>query len=632
MTLILFVIVVTNGVMVSTTGYSILGGDLFTVFLILSIILLTLTLLRPLLRKVVWRVRNRLLVTFFLIGVLPVVLMGTVVGLGFYMLMGTTAVYLSQSQLNTRLDQLEERATQLADDILNGRRSSSESLPGHAIVRIGNRTAGKRGPITEIPTWSRPDSKGIVRSSDPSYFMTAHAQAGEGQRKVEVFLYAPLDDALLAKLLPDVAALRIFQLNDIAGNVNETGKRRIEINDDTEFRRVLDSSRVVPAPPPRGFWDFSPFAGWPLPVRRLDTGEADPHFVSAITRPSYLVRHLLTPLGSFAPAPIIALFSIATAFLCVELIAFISSARLTRSLTRTIHDIYTGTRKVEMGNLSHRIPIRTKDQLSELGTSFNSMTQQIERLIVEVKEKEKLQAELEIARQVQAQLFPKDVPKLRTLELKGYCDPARTVSGDYYDFIPVDSRSTALIIGDISGKGISAALVMASVQSSLHAQLAVKSIGAISTATLVARLNRQLFENTTPERYATFYCGVYDDDRGQLLYTNAGHLPPILIRRGKLSRLEISGMVVGMFPDSPYEQTVVQLQPGDLLMAFTDGITESEDHKGEQFGDQRLGELLIRNSEKPLDEIIHIVTESLREWAHDADNQDDTTMLLARRM
>src|SRR5207244_13476009 len=125
-----------------------------------------------------------------------------------------------------------------------------------------------------------------------------------------------------------------------------------------------------------------------------------------------------------------------------------------------------------------------------------------ERLIVEVKEKEKLESELEIARQVQAQLFPKQVPKLKKLELVGVCNPARIVSGDYYDFIPLDSRWTALVIGDISGKGLSAALLMASIQSSLHAQLTTGPPAALSTATLIARLNLHLYANPPPENYA----------------------------------------------------------------------------------------------------------------------------------
>jgi sigma-B regulation protein RsbU (phosphoserine phosphatase) len=249
-----------------------------------------------------------------------------------------------------------------------------------------------------------------------------------------------------------------------------------------------------------------------------------------------------------------------------------------------------------------------------------------------VKEKEKLQAELEIARQVQAQLFPKEVPKLKTLELTGVCNPARIVSGDYYDFVPFDSRSTALVIGDISGKGISAALLMASLQSSLHAQLTIGANGGISTSAIVSRLNRQFYENSPPEKYATFYCGVYDDDQGSLLYTNAGHLAPILVRCGTVLRLESNGMAVGMFPDFPFEQTSLDLQRGDLLIAFTDGITESENSRGEQFGEERLTELLIHTSDRPLDDIVQTVTEAVRNWASDPDNQDDTTILLARRL
>jgi sigma-B regulation protein RsbU (phosphoserine phosphatase) len=450
--------------------------------------------------------------------------------------------------------------------------------------------------------------------------MTAHAEFGTGARRVEVFAYSPFDDQFLAKLVQGLSTVYVYRARDILAG------------DNPAFVPVLDSTKATPAPRSRGFWDMQGMSSVPVDMRFLDTGRGDAHFLNFYSRPSAVLNRLLSPLGSFASAPVFFMLFLAGVFLAVELIAVISSAKLTRSLTRTIHDIYTGTRKIETGDFSHRIPIRTKDQLSELATSFNSMTEHIERLIVEVKEKEKLESELEIARQVQAQLFPKDVPKLRTLELKGLCNPARVVSGDYYDFIPVDARFTALVIGDISGKGISAALLMASIQSSLHAQLTLGGNGVVSTATLVARLNRQLYENTSAEKYATFYCGVYDDQNGSLVYTNAGHLPPILIRRGKASRLAANGMVVGMFPDSPYEQSVIELQSGDLLTAFTDGITESEDGKGEQFGEQRLTELLIRNSDRPLDEIVQIVTQNVRDWAYDLDNQDDTTMLLARRL
>jgi sigma-B regulation protein RsbU (phosphoserine phosphatase) len=363
-----------------------------------------------------------------------------------------------------------------------------------------------------------------------------------------------------------------------------------------------------------------------------NSGAKDDHIVALTVRPSALLRQLLSPLGALARPIVISFFVIAAILFAVELMAGISSLQLARTVTRSVHDLYVGTKKVEAGDFSHRIPVRSKDQLSELANAFNSMTGRVERLIAEVKEKEKLQAELEIARQVQAQFFPKRIPALRTLELLGFCKPARVVSGDYYDFIPFDSRSTALVIGDISGKGISAALLMASVQSSLHAQLKMRSNGLVSTATLVARLNQQLYESTPPEKYATVYCSFYDDESGRLSYTNAGHLAPMVVRRGNIVRLESNGMAVGLFPNFSYEENVIALEPGDLLTAFTDGITESENAAGEQFGEMRLADLLVRHCDRPLDEIVRLITEDVRNWVHDVDNQDDTTMLLARRV
>ena len=632
-TLILFVIVVANGAMVSTTGYSLLGGDLFTLFFIVLLVLLAVTLIRPLTRKLVWRVRNRLFVTYFLIGALPIALISIIVGLGLYLLLGQAANYLLKAELDRRSDELNAFAERVARDVLNGRKPGEmEGGDFRAIVRSGNRTLSIPGAvlITEIPSWSSPGFKGLIRTDAGAYFLAVHAKATAGDRNVEALGYGAVDETMLSKLLPGLVTVKLYGLS-IQPQVGIMVGRRG--NPDAVIPTPsLDSSNALPEPGSRGFWDLELNSFLLLPVRSVSTGQSSQGLMVLESRTSVIITRLFSTLGQFASVPALFLVIIAGILLVVELVAIVSSAQLTRSITRTVHALYTGTKKIEAGDFSHRIPVRTKDQLSELATSFNSMTERIEHLIIEVKEKEKLESELEIARQVQAQLFPKEVPKLKTLELAGVCNPARVVSGDYYDFIPLDPRSIALVIGDIAGKGISAALLMASVQSSLHAQLTMGANSALSTASLVARLNRQLYENTAPEKYATFYCGIYNEQNGRLSYTNAGHLAPILIRHGKITRLESNGMVVGMFPDSPYEQTAVDLQPGDLLTAFTDGITESENAQGVQFGDERLVELLIRNSDRPLDEIVKVVTQAVRDWAHDLDNQDDTTMLLARRL
>jgi len=616
--LILFATVVLNWIGFSTTGYSLIGGDLFTILFIVFLILLVVTLVRPLVRKLVWRVRNRLLVTYFLIGVVPIVLMVIFVCIGFYMVVGQTASYLLKSEIERREGQVYNSAERLAEDLAAGTQRSSADLPfEETIIRTGNR------PSPEFPAWSTPGFRGVVTKADGSHFFAAHAAAGTGERHTEVFAYQKLDKHTLAELLPGLASVMLITGENLTFKVGQFSNPK---------PRVMDSEDIAPPPAARGFWDFALETPMPHQARSMENGEAGPEVFVLQSRPSVILAKLFSTLGSIAVVLGIFLLVIACTFLVVVIIGILFGTGLTRSLTRSVHDLYIGTKKVEAGDFAHRVPIRTKDQFSELATSFNNMTQRVERLIVEVKEKEKLESELEIARQVQSQLFPREVPKLQTLELAGVCHPARVVSGDYYDFIPLDCRSMALVIGDISGKGISAALLMASVQSSLHAQLTIGKNGGISTATLVSRLNRQLYENTPPEKYATFYCGLYDDQTGLLAYTNAGHLAPLLIRQQNVIRLESNGMAVGLFPEYPYEQNVLQLNAGDLLTAFTDGITESENAQREQFGEQRLSELLIRYRERPLEEISRIVTDTVRNWASDIDNQDDTTILLARRL
>lgn len=262
------------------------------------------------------------------------------------------------------------------------------------------------------------------------------------------------------------------------------------------------------------------------------------------------------------------------------------------------------------------------------------MTAHVQQLIAEVKDKERQDLELQIAREVQIGLFPKKRLRLENLEVAGVCRPARLVSGDYYDFVPLDETKAALVIGAISGKGISAALLMASLQSSVRSQIMMaknSSAAAMSPARVVGLLNEQLYQSTTPERFATFYYSVYDDETGELRYTNAGHVPPVLIREGSAIHLETTGTIVGAFPGIRYEESHIRFHPGDLLVATTDGVTECENAAGDQFGEDRLIELLLENSNKPLDELIDIIVRAVNGWAHDLPGQDDTTLLLARR-
>jgi sigma-B regulation protein RsbU (phosphoserine phosphatase) len=436
---------------------------------------------------------------------------------------------------------------------------------------------------------------------------------------------------------------------DNSPNSGEDGDlpQRAERGQAVRFARPADddpSSRSRFAlPAAKSWWDIEVRWGTPVSVRRWESENAEDSDVlmRVESRPSLIIGQLFSTLGpSLAGSLRFLLYLIGGLFLLVEIASLVFGVGLTRSITRSVADLYEGTLKINAGDFSKRITIRSKDQLSELAASFNRMTASIERLILESKEKERLESELEIAREVQTQLFPKAIPHLESLEVFGLCQPARMVSGDYYDFIQLNSNWTALAIGDIAGKGISAALLMASIQSSVRAQLgSAQSLDEVAfaaakpppTAELARLLNQQLYESTSPEKFATFFLALYHEPTSRLFYTNAGHLPPLLLRDTQTQRLEVNGMVLGAFPDQAYEYGCLELRSGDLLAAYTDGITEPENEYGEEFGERRLLDVLVQNARKPLNQVVAQVTASVQEWSSASEQPDDMTLLLMRR-
>jgi sigma-B regulation protein RsbU (phosphoserine phosphatase) len=638
-----------------------LPGDGVVRFLFIAAGILFLAASFPrLMRKLLWRVRHRLLVTWVFVGVVPIVLICILVALGLFFLMGQASGYMTTSEIARQSDLLRSSAQTLAWTIVHSGKGAS--LPAltetflreaskarqtevGAIVRNGQDTFAvpADGNISAIPPWSKPDFLGLIKDSD-RYYLGAHVVLEDSTRKTEVFLYQRASAAFFKSLLPGVATIEPAdgQASATGINIRRTEKPQSKITFSSSRDADEDPDIQEPLPPPgRGWWDIA--VNWfiLLPNTNLSDGKVDATPAVVVSRPSLVVGKLFSTLGDVAWIFFMLMAGTAILLLVVEIVSVLFGAKLTRSITRAVADLYEGTRKVQAGDFSHRIPVRkTKDQLSELAGSFNVMTGRIQDLIVEVKEKERLENELAIARDVQSQLFPKQVPHLKTLELWGACQPARTVSGDYYDFVSLDSNRAALAIGDISGKGISAALLMAHIQSALRSQLMRRngdgdnaSAGiSISPANVLSILNEHLYGSSPAEKYATFFLGLYADDDAQLLYTNAGHLAPMLVRRGKVQRLAGEGFPVGLFPGVRYDQQSIALEPGDLLVGFTDGITETPNGQGEEFGDQRLIELLAGMGDKALDRIAGEITSSVASWAGDAERHDDTTLLLARRL
>jgi len=246
---------------------------------------------------------------------------------------------------------------------------------------------------------------------------------------------------------------------------------------------------------------------------------------------------------------------------------------------------------------------------------------------------EKLEAErrhaheLEIAKQVQARLFPQTLPQLNTLEYFGVCIPARSVGGDYYDFLNLGRERVALVIGDTCGKGIGAALLMANLQANLRGQSA---LALDQPLRFLKSVNQLFYENTTESSYATLFFSQYDDQTRTLHYANCGHYPALLLSKDNtLEQLNSTGTVLGLFEEWDCSMQERQLAPGDVLALYTDGITESFDDAGEEFGEQRLLEALRQNRDRPIQEAVSAIIDEVRRFSS-LEQHDDITLILAK--
>jgi serine phosphatase RsbU (regulator of sigma subunit) len=259
--------------------------------------------------------------------------------------------------------------------------------------------------------------------------------------------------------------------------------------------------------------------------------------------------------------------------------------------------------------------------------TYESMKRQIERSYGELRKKEAFEREMEIAREVQEQLFPKTVPYVLGLEIAGVCMPAAGVGGDYYDYLSFSDESVGLVVADVSGKGISAALLMASLQAS------VRNVIGPDTPPCEAnhRLNEILYRCTTASRYATMFLGLFDARTRTLRYSNAGHNPPMLLRRSGDSKLSAGGLPLGILDKSVYAEGSQTLEPGDMLLLYTDGAIEAANASSEEFGLDRL--VRFFHARRDSGDLITVIDETIAElqrWTHGSPQQDDITLVVAR--
>ena len=641
---------------------------------------------RVLKRKVLWRVRNRLIVTYVFIGVIPVVLLVLMAAFTIYLFAGQFASFVVTSEINSQLRSLQAMDAALGNEIAarveKGEKPTADSLAElrkrdrawsrrQVLVWLGAKplpVGGTQSASEMFPEFLNQEDNSyakaigdgqpfaqIVRDKDDLYLRAA-SMFDVGKEKLTVVTSEPFDKNLIAKIASNLGEITLYPAGFNWDERKNSGTKQNSAEVGRSEEQGLHPFSVGTLPAPEGVMDHEITFGTPLQVVNWNTGKLAPTgaLVKVRTRPSVLYSHLFAALGDIATGVEYILLAVLIFFGIIELIALITGTRMTRTVTRAVAQLYDATGHVNRGDFSHRIPVKSDDQLAQLSLSFNSMTESIEKLIQEQKEKQRLEGELAIAQEVQAQLFPRQISEIEALEVHGFCRPARTVSGDYYDFLTASSHKMILAVGDISGKGISAALLMATIHSAVRAysieslpqMREAVAVGAgaasrrmmaawpegieVSPGSLLGLLNHQLFESTPPEKYATLFLGIYDGRSRRLTYSNGGHLPPILIgENGRVRRLESGGTVVGLFDNMTYDEGCVDMHPGEVFLAYSDGVTEPENEFGE-FGEERLIDLVSANRRLPLVQISQTVTSAVDDWIGDHEQPDDITLVLAR--
>ena len=311
--------------------------------------------------------------------------------------------------------------------------------------------------------------------------------------------------------------------------------------------------------------------------------------------------------------------------LAVVGIAFIGIVPLSHGMTRKLGQLVAGARALSVGKFDHKVPIDSKDEIGDVARAFNAMATSIQAHQKTTIEQERLKQELDLCRRIQAEMLPHGPMNLGFGEVKGVSIPAREVGGDFFNYFALDDGKVALLVGDVSGKGVGAALLMANVQATLRARLPLEQ----DLARLVDAVDRDVDERTPGGVYFTLFIGILDPRMRRLRYVNAGHHPQFVLRRnGALERMPSAGLPVGLFAGHGYREQEATLEGGDLLFFYTDGTIETENETGEMFGIERLEALL--ESQHEYDTVLERVESALRDFRGKAELFDDATMMALR--
>jgi sigma-B regulation protein RsbU (phosphoserine phosphatase) len=647
-------------------------------------------------RRLLWRVRRKMILSYIFVGFVPVLLLAAFALLCGFLFFYSLSSYQVQTRLRTLGDQarFSARATALeiqragnqdARAIVVKRQAGiAEQYPGASIAVVsadrecpastaGRGAPGGRGRTDEksrsrsevapsitagpwthvqapavIPDWvgcsgfagvlayvrprNAPSVEGDAVDAAPDTHLLVRSVAfPESPRPAfAVVVDLKVNDAIRGQLRRDTGVelkdIAVLESPDATALMGLPGADDDGTSGASSFRGLL--SRV---PSLMQFTDWSTGAPGTLTViSGLSIGEIYDRISATEGR---VGRNLGQGL-------LLVLFVIGALFLIIQFIALVAGLTLAKSITGSVHALFTGTERVRLGDFTHKIAVSSDDQLGELAGSFNSMTASIEDLLQQAAEKKRLEEELRIAHEIQMSLLPQGPLAMTGLSVTALCVPAREVGGDYYDFLPLDDHRLGVLIADVSGKGTSAALYMAELKG------LVLSLSQIHTSPreLLIAANRIIARHLDARSFITMTYAVIDLHARTMTYARAGHTPLIYVpggdgpgvAGGHMKILAPDGLVLGLKIDGGemferlLQEESIPMHAGDLYLFFTDGISEAMNAHDDCFGENRLGQLVERHAHLPSDELRERVLREISAFVGDAPQHDDMTMILLK--
>lgn len=619
---------------------------------------------RVLRQRVLWRVRRKLILSYFFIGVVPVSLVVlffcilgalTMLSLSSFLVKEKLAdlqaqgrVYADMTAVELQQTRTDAAAWQLLDrKITAGARTypgiSIALLPmtgdtGAAVLATGAWDHGT--PPQTLPDWlvqqvptalvlPVTDPAGVAAGARLIVRSVSWTGTTETTRRA-VLVDIPLDDSA-ADVIREETGIRLGDVSPLVA---------VTLNDPCSSGGRAPNTAANERGSPRSAFALS----WVnfLDVTSWQTGESCKVGLQIQPSVGSLYRRITgaQAIGggmAFGDVLLLILLIIGGLFLVIQSIALAMGVSLARSITGAIHELFEGTQRVQRDDLTHRVRVRSRDQFGALASSFNSMVGRIEELLEQKVVKERLQQELQIARDIQTSLLPSEILRRGDVTLAAACLPAREIGGDYCDFFPLPDDRIGLLVADVSGKGASAALYMAELKGLV---LALSQLHASPRALLI-EVNKILSRHLGRTSFITMTYAVLDLRARTLTHARAGHTPMIHLRAGdafpRTRLLAPGGLLLGVRIESVLQrfegllkEHTITLSPGDVVVLFTDGISEAMNEVRDLYGEDRLCLCVEEHAGLEPDAMCDEVFESVREFADGAEQHDDMTMIVLK--